>query len=66
MLNENLQDVLVDQVWIDWKKRGFPKYPTDQKWRNLAYQQFSKAELFNGTAWSLLQDWYGPVGDMSK
>ena len=39
MLNENLQDVLVDQVWIDWKKRGFPKYPTDQKWRNLAYQQ---------------------------
>ena len=39
MLNENLQDVLIDQVWIDWKKRGFPKYPTDQKWRNLAYQQ---------------------------
>lgn len=33
---------------------------------NLAYQQFSKAELFNGQAWKLLQDWYGPVGDMGK
>ena len=39
MLNENLQDVLIDQVWLDWKKKGFPKYPTDLKWRNLAFQQ---------------------------
>ena len=34
-----MNDELVQQVHDDWKKRGFPYYPTDEKWRNNIYKQ---------------------------
>ena len=34
-----MNDELVQQVYDDWKKRGFPYYPTDEKWRNNIYKQ---------------------------
>ena len=35
MLDENL----LHEVYTDWKNKGFPKYPTDKKWRDNAFQQ---------------------------
>ena len=34
-----MNDELVQQVHDDWKKRGFPYYPTDENWRNHIYKQ---------------------------
>jgi len=34
-----MNEELVQQVHDDWKKRGFPYYPTDENWRNHIYKQ---------------------------
>ena len=35
MSNENL----INEIHDYWKNKGFPKYPTDRKWRDNAFQQ---------------------------
>ena len=51
MSNENL----INEVYNYWKEKGFPKYPTDRKWRDNVFQQLVleliKYEHMNNSLW---------------